>query len=80
MTLVGVDLDADGAPRRWLVENSWGPGANDGHLVITDRWMDEYMFRLVVNRKYVPADVLDVLKQKPTVLPAWDPMFSPDMP
>lgn len=80
MTLVGVDLDAEGAPRRWLVENSWGPGANDGHLVITDRWMDEYMFRLVVNRKYVPAEVLDVLKQKPTVLPAWDPMFSPDMP
>lgn len=80
MTLVGVDLDAEGSPRRWLVENSWGPGANDGHLVITDRWMDEYMFRLVVNRKYVPAEVLDVLKQKPTVLPAWDPMFSPDMP
>lgn len=80
MTLVGVDLDAEGTPRRWLVENSWGPGANDGHLVITDRWMDEYMFRLVVNRKYVPAEVLDVLKQKPTVLPAWDPMFSPDMP
>lgn len=80
MTLVGVDLGADGSPRRWLVENSWGPGANDGHLVITDRWMDEYMFRLVVDRKYVPGKVLDVLKQKPVALPAWDPMFSPDQP
>ena len=79
MTLVGVDLDEAGKPRRWLVENSWGPGANGGHLVITDPWMDEYMFRLVVNRKYVPAKVLDILKQKPVMLPAWDPMFAPEL-
>lgn len=76
MTLMAVDLDADGHPTRWMVENSWGPGANDGHLVITDRWFDEYMFRLVVNKKYVPQNILDILKQKPEMLPAWDPMFS----
>lgn len=80
MTLVGVDLDGDGKPTRWLVENSWGQGANDGHLIITDPWMDEYMFRLVVNKKYVPANVLKILKQRPTTLPAWDPMFAPDVP
>lgn len=79
MTLVGVDLDDNGKPRRWLVENSWGPGANEGHLVITDPWMDEYMFRLVVNRKYVPAEVLKILRQKPQLLPAWDPMFAPEL-
>ena len=78
MTLVGVDLDKVGKPQRWLIENSWGPGANGGHLIMTDPWMDEYMFRLVVNRKYVPAKILDILKQKPTVLPAWDPMFAPE--
>lgn len=76
MTLMAVDLDADGRPARWMVENSWGPGANDGHLVMTDRWFDEYMFRLVVNKKYVPQNILDILKQKPEMLPAWDPMFS----
>lgn len=78
MTLVGVDFDKAGKPQRWLIENSWGPGANGGHLIMTDPWMDEYMFRLVVNRKYVPAKTLDILKQKPTVLPAWDPMFAPE--
>lgn len=78
MTLVGVDLDKAGKPQRWLIENSWGPGANGGHLIMTDPWMDEYMFRLVVNHKYVPAKILDILKQKPTVLPAWDPMFAPE--
>ncbi len=78
MTLVAVNLDKNGKPDRWMVENSWGPGVNDGHLVMTDPWFDEYMFRLVVDRKYVPAKVLKVLDQQPTVLPAWDPMFAPE--
>lgn len=75
MTLVGVDLDKQGKPRQWLVENSWGPGANDGHLIMSDSWMDEYLFRLVVEKKYAPKEVLDVLNQKPITLPAWDYMF-----
>lgn len=78
MTLVAVDLDKDGSPQKWMVENSWGSGANDGHLIMTDKWFDEYMFRLVVNKKYVPAEILKILKQKPTTLPAWDPMFAPE--
>ncbi len=78
MTLVAVDLDAQGKPVKWLVENSWGPGANDGHLIMTDKWFDEYMFRLVVNKKYVDAETLKILDQKPVKLPAWDPMFSHD--
>lgn len=36
------------------------------------------MFRLVVNRKYIPADILAIARQTPIMLPAWDPMFSPD--
>lgn len=75
MTLVAVDIDAEGKPTKWMVENSWGPGANDGHLIMTDKWFDEYMFRLVVNKKYMPQRLLDLLKQKPVALPAWDPMF-----
>lgn len=76
MTLVGVDLDNDGKPQSWLIENSWGPGANSGHLLATDPWMDEYMFRLVVERKYLPEATLNLLDQKPVMLPAWDFMFS----
>lgn len=79
MTLMAVDLDADGKPVKWMVENSWGPGANDGHLIMSDRWFDEYMFRLVVDKKYVPAKTLEILKQTPTKLPAWDPLFAPEL-
>ncbi|MCM1356568.1 MAG: C1 family peptidase [Staphylococcus sp.] len=78
MTLVAVDLDENGKPKKWMVENSWGPGANDGHLIMTDEWFDEYMFRLVVNKKYITPKVKEVLKQNPTLLPPWDPMFSAD--
>lgn len=76
MTLVAVDLDDAGKPKKWLVENSWGSGANDGHLIMTDNWFDEYMFRLVVDKKYVPANILSILKQQPTLLPPTDPMFN----
>jgi aminopeptidase C len=76
MTLCAVDLDQNGKPRKWKVENSWGPtNGVGGHLIMTDGWFDEYTFRLVVDKKYVPAATLRLLEQKPTLLPAWDPLF-----
>ena len=77
MTLMAVDLDKDGKPVKWMVENSWGDQSGyQGHLIMTDRWFDEYMFRLVVETKYVSEKVKELLKQKPIRLPAWDPMFA----
>lgn len=77
MTLVGVDLDSEGKPLKWLVENSWGAQSGwKGHLIMTDEWFDEYMFRLVVKTQYVPENLQKLLKQKPILLPAWDPMFA----
>ena len=77
MTLMAVDLNKDGKPAKWMVENSWGAGSGyQGHLIMTDDWFNEYMFRLVVETKYVPAKVMELFKQKPIRLPAWDPMFA----
>ena len=77
MTLIAVDLDEQGSPKKWMVENSWGEKSGyKGNLIMTDEWFNEYMFRLVVEKKYVPADVMELLKQKPIMLPAWDPMFA----
>ena len=79
MTLCAVDVDADGNTRKWKVENSWGPTYGvQGHLVMTDEWFDEYMFRLVVERRFVPKETLELLKLKPVKLPAWDPLFTPE--
>ena len=78
MTLIAVDIK-DGKPVKWMVENSWGADSGyKGNLIMTDEWFDNYMFRLVVEKKYVPSDVMNMLDQKPTLLPAWDPMFLPE--
>ena len=77
MTLVAVDVEEDGTTSKWMVENSWGESNGwKGHLIMTDEWFNEYMFRLVVEKKYVPSDVMELLNQKPIMLPAWDPMFA----
>ena len=79
MTLMAVDLDASGKPVKWMVENSWGAASGyKGHIIMTDEWFNEYMFRLVLEKKYVPSDILAMLKQQPVMLPAWDPMFLPE--
>ncbi len=77
MTLKAVDLDADGKPVKWMVENSWGAtSGHKGHIIMTDEWFDNYMFRLVVSKKYLSEKVLKAAQQKPTMLPCWDPMFA----
>lgn len=79
MTLIAVDLDDEGRSRKWMVENSWGADSGyKGNLIMTDEWFDNYMFRVVVEKKYVPQDILKMLEQKPIQLPAWDPMFAPE--
>ena len=80
MTLIAVDICPEtGKPVKWMVENSWGPTSGyKGCLIMTDEWFNEYMFRLVVEKKYVPADVLEMMNQTPVQLPAWDPMFEPE--
>ena len=76
MTLKGVDLDENNKSVKWLIENSWGPNAGyEGNLIMTDEWFDEYMFRLVVDKKYAPENVLKILDSKAEMLPPWDPLF-----
>ncbi|MBO4671275.1 MAG: C1 family peptidase [Bacteroidales bacterium] len=78
MTLIAVDL-RDGVPCKWMVENSWGAASGyKGNIIMTDEWFDNYMFRLVVEKRFVPADVMAMLDQKPIMLPAWDPMYLPE--
>ncbi|XP_025040027.1 bleomycin hydrolase-like [Pelodiscus sinensis] len=62
---------------KWRVENSWGADAgNKGYLIMTDDWFSEYVYEVVVDKKHMPEDVLELMQQEPIVLPAWDPLGS----
>ncbi len=76
MVFTGVNL-VDGKPNRWKVENSWGSDiGNKGFFIMSDSWFDEYMYQIVVQRKYLPENLKSVLEEKPTELQPWDPMGS----
>lgn len=80
MTLTAVDLDKDGNPLKWKVENSWGASNGvGGCFIMTNEWFNEYMFRLVVNNEYVPAELLKEYEQKPLMVMPEDPLFGEDM-
>lgn len=73
MVLRVVDL-VDGQPRKWLVENSWGDDrGNKGTWTLYDAWFDEHVYTITVHKKLVPAEILELYKQKPEKLPTWYP-------
>ena len=79
MTLTAVDTDEYGKARKWKVENSWGATwGQQGCLIMTDRWFREFMFRLVVDKKYVPEQILKAAETKPIMVMPEDPLFLPD--
>ena len=43
---------------------------------MSDRWFDEYMYQIVVNKKYLSKEQLKAYEEEPTVLAPWDPMGS----
>jgi len=77
MVFQGVNLDENGKPTRWRVENSWGKDAGeDGYYVMSDEWFTEYTYQVVVNKKYLTPDQQKELEQAPIELEPWDPMGS----
>lgn len=76
MVLTGVNI-VDNKPNRWKVENSWGEDAGKkGYFVMSDTWMDQYTYEIVVNKKYLSRSLSKALKQTPIELDPWDPMGS----
>ncbi|KAH6630370.1 peptidase C1B, bleomycin hydrolase [Chaetomium sp. MPI-SDFR-AT-0129] len=87
MVLTGVHVvdgdEDDGAKGkrektvRWRVQNSWGEGAGEkGWFVMSDAWMDEFVYQAVVDPSVVSEEIRKVLTQEPVLLPRWDPMGS----
>lgn len=76
MVFTGVDVK-DGKPVKWLVEDSHGKErGHEGHWTMYDDWFDKYLYVVIINKKYLPRGVKDLLKEEPIHLPPWDPMVT----
>ena len=72
MTLVGVDED-NGDIRQWKVENSWGDKSGEnGFFVMSHNWFKEYVYEVVVHKKYLTKDQQELLSSTPVELAPWD--------
>ena len=43
---------------------------------MSDAWFDQYLYQIVVNKKYLTDEELAQLEQAPIELQPWDPMGS----
>ncbi|MHC4727354.1 MAG: C1 family peptidase [Planctomycetota bacterium] len=76
MVFIGIDMQKD-KPAKWLVENSWGDDkGSDGLWTIYDSWFETNVYSIIVKKKYVPKEFLDIYKQPAIKLPPWDPIYS----
>ncbi len=74
MVLVGVDL-VDNKPIKWKIENSWGKDVGKrGFFIMSDKWFEEHLMVLVINRKYLAQEHLALFDQTPVILPPWSPI------
>ena len=76
MVFTGVNLLED-QPKRWKVENSWGDeNGHEGYFIMSDPWFDQFLYQVVIQKKYLSKTELSILENSPIELEPWDPMGS----
>ena len=57
----------------WVAENSFGTSRGAGGYIQMDSdWWRRYMFRMAVDKKYLPENLLKTLGQTPEMIPYWN--------
>lgn len=71
MLITGVNV-VDDKTDRWKIENSWGNKyGNKGCYVATDDWIDTYVHRIVINKRFLEKKHLEILKQNKIKMEKW---------
>lgn len=77
MCITGYNIDNYGVINRWEIENSWGNGVNEGYYVMSDKWMNEFVYQVIVEKKYLGDKLLEEWDQEiKSRFNPWDPMGS----
>ncbi|AWX69380.1 aminopeptidase C [[Mycoplasma] anseris] len=75
MNFVGVNLDENGNPISWKVENSWGDNVGKkGIFSMSDKWFDEFNYMAIVHKKYLSKEALSGLEKPEIELSPFDPL------
>lgn len=87
MVLVGVDLDDNGKPQKWKIENSWGrtygdpikgPDDDSGYYTMSHEWFEKFVYNAVIHKDYVSKKFCKRYHESktlcPTILPENDIM------
>lgn len=75
MTFVGVDLDDNGKPLMWEVENSWGDEVGKkGIFSMSDKWFDDHTYSVVVDKKYISDEFIKAFDKEVIKLEYFDPL------
>lgn len=75
MAFTGVHIEDD-FPTRWKVENSWGTEVGkQGFFAMSDNWFNEYVYDVIVPKKFLPDHLKELLDKEPILLDPWDPLW-----
>lgn len=73
MTFTGVNL-VDDKPQRWKVEDSYGNKEKvNGYYIMNDNFFDEFVLSVVIDKKYLSENQLNLLQQKSIEFAVEDP-------
>ena len=75
MVITGVNLDENGKPNRWKIENSWSDERGvKGYYVMNGSWFDKFTYQAVIEKKYLNDKQLEGLASEALRFMPWDPM------
>lgn len=61
---------------KYKVENSWGSKyGNNGYYIATDDWLKKYVYRIVINKKNLNKNQLEILKKGSIKVDKYDAKF-----
>ena len=73
MTFCGVHLLED-KPVRWKIEDSYGDKEKvNGYYIMNDNFFNEFVFSVVIDKKYLTEEQLKLLEQAPIEFDVGEP-------